>query len=402
MNPGSGTPAFGPLRAPVRVGVAGTGYIAAGLVHALDARDDMSVAAVLTRRDIGSLGAFPAAHLATNAPDAFFKRSDIVVECSGDPVHAADVVRAAFDAGLPVVTMNAEFHVTVGSWFEGRGVLSEAEGDQPGSLAALHEDAVAMGFRPLVYGNCKGFLNPDPDLETMRYWSDKLGIRLHQTVSFTDGTKIQIEQALAANGLGAGILCDGLTGQHTDDLEAAALDLASRARAHGGPVSDFVIAPGSGVAVFIAAAHDDIHREALGHFKLGPGPDYVLTRPFHLCYLEIPKTIIRLMSRGAPLLTNGRTPGVGVAAIAKRALDPGQTIARAIGSFHIRGEAVRLADHPHHLPIGLIQNATIIRAVAPGAFLTAEDVEIPASQARDMWRELSGAGQAAAVTRAAS
>lgn len=57
--------------------------------------------------------------------------SDVIVECSGDILHASNTVQAAHEAGLPVVTMGAEFHVTVGSYFCNSGILTEAEGDQP-------------------------------------------------------------------------------------------------------------------------------------------------------------------------------------------------------------------------------------------------------------------------------
>jgi predicted homoserine dehydrogenase-like protein len=82
---------------------------------------------------------------------------------------------------------------------------AEAEGDQPGSLAALHENVRLMGFRPLVLGNIKRFLDKNPAEAEMMHWSAKQRLSLHQTVSFTDGTKLQIEQVLVANGLGADI-----------------------------------------------------------------------------------------------------------------------------------------------------------------------------------------------------
>lgn len=370
----------------LRVGIVGTGYISRGLATLVAARSDMAVTSVLTRRNREALGDFPARDQVTGSPEAFFRNCDLVVECSGDPVHAADVVAAAFDRDVPVVTMNSEFHVTVGSWFVGRGVLSEADGDQPGSIASLAEDAVAMGFEPLVYGNSKGFLNHNPSAEAMHYWARKLGIRVGQTISFTDGTKLQIEQALVANGLGAGILCEGLLGPKTTDLEASAMDLADRARRSGGPISDYVIAPGSGVAVFLVVRHEAAHRQALAHFKVGAGPHHLLTKNYHLCYLEIPKTINRLMTSGEALLTNGRAPIVGVCAVAKRPLAPGQRIRCGIGSYAVRGEAVRIADRPDHVPIGLLRDATIRRPVEPGGVLTAEDVDLPPSRAVDIWR----------------
>ena len=118
--------------------------------------------------------------------DELVDHSDVVVECSGEVAHATLVVERAMLAGKPVVTMDAEFHVTVGSHFAQLGWLSEAEGDQPGCLAALNEEARDMGFVPLVYGNIKGFLNHHPERETMSYWSQRQGISQQQVTSCTN------------------------------------------------------------------------------------------------------------------------------------------------------------------------------------------------------------------------
>ena len=40
-----------------------------------------------------------------------------------------------------------------------------------------------MGFFPLVYGNIKGFLNYNPTMEDMKFWSKKNGISLNQVTS---------------------------------------------------------------------------------------------------------------------------------------------------------------------------------------------------------------------------
>jgi predicted homoserine dehydrogenase-like protein len=102
--------------------------------------------------------------------------------------------------------MNAEFHVTAGSYFHGRGLLSEAEGDQPGAFAAHNQFVIEMGFGPLLYCSLKGFLDHAPSREQMMYWSAKQGISLPMVTASTDGTKVQIEQALVANALEAAIL----------------------------------------------------------------------------------------------------------------------------------------------------------------------------------------------------
>lgn len=362
---------------PAAVGVVGTGFIARQLVRALRRTADLGVAAVLTRRSLPSVADFPAADRLTRSLDAFLDRSELVVECSGDPRHAADVVAAAFLRGLPVVTMNSEFHVTCGSYFVGKGYLTEAEGDQPGSLAALAEEAGAMGFRPLVYGNMKGFLDRDPAPDSMRYWAQRYGATVERVTSFTDGTKLQCEQALVANGLGASIAQPGLLGLAAGDRGEAQTELARRAMALGAPISDYIIHASLPPGIFIAASHDDAEQEALRAYKLGPGPVYVLERPFHLCALEIGKTIRRVLRGERPLLDNSAAPRIGVAAVAKRDLPAGHRIGCGIGGFDLRGEAVIAADSPGHLPIGVADGAVLARPVQAGCRLSWQDVELP-------------------------
>ena len=134
---------------------------------------------------------------------------------------AAKAPQAVFEAGVPVVTINAELQVTTGSYLCGKGFLTEAEGEQPGSLAALREEALQMGFQPLVYGNMKGYLNHNPSPEDMAYWSKRQGISIEQTTSFTDGTKVQIEQVVVGNGFGATITRRGLEGLASTDLNVS-------------------------------------------------------------------------------------------------------------------------------------------------------------------------------------
>src|SRR5665647_265011 len=164
-----------------RIGIIGTGYIAKGILMALDRTDDLEVVRVFTHSEPGRRTDYPRPALMTNSVDDLVGESDLVVVASGDPLRAVEPVEAAIGASLPVVTMDAELQVTVGSHFARRGYLSEAEGDQPGCLAALREEALAMGFSPLVYGNLKGFLNHHPTPDEMRYWSGVQGISLDKT-----------------------------------------------------------------------------------------------------------------------------------------------------------------------------------------------------------------------------
>lgn len=371
-----------------KIGLVGTGFIASGfarLVH--HHAQDLALSAVLTRRPVASIEGFPWNDRFTSSEQELLDKSDLIVECSGDVLHATRIIDMALRADKPVVTMNSEFHVTTGSYFANKGVLTEAEGDQPGSIAALREEAVMMGFKPLVYGNMKGFLNHHPTPEEMAYWAGKQGISVEQTTSFTDGTKIQIEQALVANGFGGTITRQGMEGPKASDVTKAAIELARTAAERGQAISDYVLAPGN-AGVFVVGTHDKSEWKALNYLKLGDGPYYVLIRPFHLCQYEIIKTVRRVLGGGGVLLNNSSQPTISIVGIAKTDLAVGTRIDRAIGGFQVRGEAARIADVKGHVPIGLIQNATVSRPVNAGQMLTFDDVDLPDSLAHTISRQL--------------
>ena len=371
-----------------KIGVIGTGFIGEGLVKLLDAHQEYFVTKILTRGSIENRNDFFLNKLLTNSVDELIECSELIVECSGDAIYATDMIAKILDANIPVVTMNSEFHVTTGSYFMDKGLVTEAEGDQPGALAVLHEEALTMGFEPLVYGNIKGFLNHNPTIEDMNYWSKKSGISLDMVTSFTDGTKIQIEQAFVANGLGATIAQDGLIGTVNDDMSRGGEELAKRAEKLNSAISDYQLSPKLPAGVFLVAKHNENQKDALRYYKMGEGPYYIIERPFHLCHLEIIKTIKRVLNGGGSLLDNSTNPTISVATIAKRNLDIGEKIQKGIGSFDVRGEAIKIKNSLNHVPIGLISNVTLKRKVAKGEMITFDDLEMPKTLALKAWKSI--------------
>jgi predicted homoserine dehydrogenase-like protein len=376
-----------PIDTPIRIGIVGTGFISRGFTFLLQQQTEYIASRVLTRRNVDSCNEFPRQDLLTQSLTELIEHSDIIVECSGDPIHAADVTDLAFSASLPVVTMNTEFHVTCGSYFVSKGLLTEAEGDQPGCLAALAEEAVSMGFKPLVYGNVKGFYNNNPTLKDMQFWSKKQGISLAMVTSATDGTKLQAEQVLVANGLNATIAQQGLLGFQSDNLEEDGLRLADIAKNKGRAISDYLISAKEETRVFIVAEHSEYQQASLEYLKLGKGPYYTLTKNRVLCHLEILKTVKRVISQKTPLLNNSGSPTISLCAIAKMDLPSGTHIAHAIGSFEIRGIAIKITDYPQHIPIGLLSDAVITKAVEKGEVICFNHIEIKPSLALKAWQE---------------
>lgn len=381
---------FGEPGRETRIGLIGTGYISRGLYKLLKGFPHLTVTSVLTRREVNRItqNEYPRPDLLTNSVNQVIENSDLIVECSGDVLHATDVIDCVMQARLPVVTMDAELHVTTGSYFVDKGYITEAEGDQPGSQAAEKEVAELMGFKPLVYGNVKGFLNRNPTKDDMIFWADKQSVTLDQVTSWTDGTKLQVEQTLVANGLGATIAQTGMVGPANIDLREAADILGERAAEIGQPISDYLLSGEAPPGVFIVATHEDNQQESLTMYKMGNGPYYLLVRPYHLAFFEIPKTISRVLEGKPPLLTNSSKPTVGVAAVAKRSVPAGTEIERGIGSFDVRGEAVKIIENPDHVPIGLLSGAVVKNEIEPGQVLTFADIDLPDSLAVKAWFEI--------------
>ncbi|WP_455661700.1 NAD(P)-dependent oxidoreductase [Pradoshia sp.] len=370
-----------------RVGIIGSGFIGKGLVKALNLMDDMEVIKVMTRTRIDGRSDFPYPDLLTNSIEDCIEHSDVIVECTGDVLFGTEMIARVMESGIPVLTMNTELQVTTGSYFAGKGFITEAEGDQPGCIAALRENALQMGFEPLVYGNIKGFLNPNPSPEDMYYWSKRNKISLEMVTSFTDGTKVEFEQTLVANAFQTKLMPNGIYGVASEDLNEGANALASEAERLGYPISDYVLSGKAPAGVFITAKHRDMEgqRDALHYMKFGEGPYYTLIMPFHLCHLEVVKTIRRVLEKKEVLLNNTSTPSYSMGAVAKKELAVGTRIKRGIGSFEVRGRALKIDDMPNHIPIGLMEQATIIRPVEAGEMLTFADVDIPDSLAYQAW-----------------
>lgn len=373
-----------------RVGISGSGFVARSVAAVLARTPDFAVTGVLTRRPVTlSAGHFPDGVL-TNARDALIERADIVFECSGDTAHAAEVLLAAGTAGRHLVTLSAEAQVTIGTELLHRGFsVTEAYGDQPGAQAELAEEARAIGFEPVAYVNFKGFHDPDPTPENMRFWSEKQASTLRAVTSYTDGGKLQIEQVLVANGLNAGIARLGMIGGAVDDLHD--LDhLAEAADALGRPVSDYIVHPKGPKGVVIVAtcplAELTPDYSVFAKVRTKGGRGYVLLKPHYFVHLEVPKTLRRMVAGRPPLITNGLRPTALIAAVAKRAIPAGSVIETALGGFELRGEAAPIAGHEDAVPITLLDGARTRRAIEPGAVIREADVEVPETLARALWR----------------
>lgn len=408
---------------PIRVGIVGAGFQGAAIVRQiLQSVKGMRVVA-LANRNIGpairaftDLGIEPAvcdnrsaieAMIAAGRPaatqDAIGLASadgvDVVVEVTGSVEYAAAVVLAAIEAGKHVVQMNAELDGTVGPILKAKAdaagvIYSFSDGDQPGVQMNLYRFVAGLGVKPVLCGNIKGLHDPYRNPETQRPFAEKWGQKPAMVASFADGTKISYEQAIVANGTGMKVARRGMIGPDFSGgdpyaplvpLEETVSAFAGHLRDGGPGLVDYVVGARPGPGVFVLGTHDDPRQQHfLNLYKLGAGPYYCFYTPYHLCHFEVPNSIARAALFGDPVLTPLGGPQVGVIAVAKKDLAPGDVITE-FGGFEAYGvaENSEVIEQEDLLPLGIALGCRLIRAVSKDQALTYADVELPAGRLVD-------------------
>ena len=395
---------------PIQVGLVGAGYMSLGLVNQIERYvPGMRVAAISNRSldravrcyhqagvtDVSSVADSEALErnvqsreysvcsdpaILCNAPSI-----DIIVEATGTIDFAAQVVLTAAQHRKPVVLLNAEVDATIGPILKYRAdqagiVLSQSDGDQPGVIMNQYRFVKGLGLNPLVCGNIKGFLDVHKNPADMKAYAEKVDQTPKMITSFTDGTKVNLEQASVANATGMGVAQRGMSAyrsnDHIDDLTTF-YDI-EQLRATGGVV-DYVVGPNPGPGIYVfAASDDDLAKKYLSYLKLGKGPLYSFYTPYHLCFFEVPNSIARVAHFHDPVMAPLGAPVVEVVAVAKQNLSAGDTL-DGIGGFSAYGECenASVCREENLLPIGLAEGVRLKRDVRQDQAITFDDIEIP-------------------------
>jgi predicted homoserine dehydrogenase-like protein len=153
-----------------------------------------------------------------------------------------------------------------------------------------------------------------------------------------------------------------------------------------GGIVDYVVGAEPGPGVFIIARQDDpIQRQLLNLYKLGAGPFYVFYTPYHLCHIEVPITVGRVVLFGDVTVAPQHGLRVEVITMAKTDLRPGDVL-DGFGGYRAYGlaENSAVAAREGLLPMGLAEHCRVVRPVAKDAALTWDDVEIPEGRFCDL------------------
>ena len=377
------------------VGVIGAGAMGRGVTFQAHITPGLSVAWV------SDLDIKAAASAAALAPGASHHQDglqqlrdcpvDVLVECTNSIGPAAEYCLAAFEQKTHVVLMNAEVDLALGPLLHheakraGVTITSDA-GDQHGVLASLISEAEMMGFDIVQAGNIKGFLDRYATPESIRLEAEKRKLSPSQCCAYTDGTKLHIEMAVLANALGYLPPIGGMTGPKASNVQQA-LSLFDFSNYGTTPRIDYLLGaePGGGVYLVVRPKASLPPDQAfyLNYYKLGPGPEYLLYRPYHLCHLETPKAIIAAAEGQAILTTSSKT--CDVYAYAKTDLPAGTPIRHAIGSAQCYGLVEPL--NSDRVPITLLENEAILkRPIAKDQELTWNDLSLAECPLTSLWK----------------
>lgn len=310
---------------------------------------------------------------------------EVVVEATGVPEVGAKV---AFDAILNhkhVVMLNVEADVTVGyilrRMADAAGVVyTVSAGDEPGATKELYDFAQAMGFRIVAAG--KGKNNPldrEATPDKLSAEAASKGMSAKMLTAFVDGTKTMVEMTALANATG---LVPDVRGMHGPVATVERLPEIFCLKSQGGildheGVVDYAlgsVAPG--VFVVVTTDQKAVIKD-LQYLKVGPGPNWVFYRPYHLANLETPLSAARAVLLGETTIATVHKPVAEAITIAKRDLKAGEKL-DGIGQYTIYGsiEKAEIAAKEKLLPIGLAEGAVLKTDVPKGEPITYDQVEL--------------------------
>jgi predicted homoserine dehydrogenase-like protein len=341
--------------------------------------------------------------LTTTDPLALLKslKIDALVECTNSIHEAFHFCRAAIAQKAHVILMNAEVDLVFGPLLahearrQGVVVTSDA-GDQHGVLATMADEIQLWGFRIVQAGNMKGFLYRHADADHARPWAEKQKGSVIQTVSYTDGSKMNIEQALIGNYLGLTPIKPGMEGPKISDIRDVldAFDFDKYGDQGRVDFTEGVAWPGGGVYI-VGHCDDDRQDFLLNYYKVtAKRPYYLFFRPYHLCHVETPRAIAQCYFESRAVIEPPSTRLNDVYAYAKKDLKPGDTIHHAIGGdevYSLVDECAR-AKARDHVPAYLLEaiggkTATVKKAIAKDQPLRLSDLEIPSTPYHELLAE---------------
>jgi predicted homoserine dehydrogenase-like protein len=402
---------------PVRIGMVGAGYMARGILLQIQtAMPGLRVVAVAARNVAQAESAYELASITpvragdniasieqaigrnqfvvTDDPMLLCRAGgvDAIVDATGDVEIGAHVAREAIRNGKHLILMNAEVDATIGPILKVHAdragvVYTYTDGDEPGVAMNLFRFVDSIGYKPVLMGQIKGFLDRYRNPDTQRAFAEQHGQKPAMVASFADGSKLAIESAIIGNATGFVPGKRGMYGHKTESVKDLLKLFTPKDFAKGGLV-DFVLGAEPHTGAFVMGYNDEpVKQSYMKYFKMGEGPLYMFYTPYHLPHLSLPHTVARAVLLNDATLAPIGAPVCDTVSTAKRDLKAGEML-DGMGGFTCYGliESYSVCEAAEYLPIAASVGCKLKRDIPKDAPISYKDVVLPKGRLCDELR----------------
>lgn len=318
---------------------------------------------------------------------------DAVIEATGHVEFGTQVCFEAIRNGKHVILLSAEIDASVGpilkTYADSAGVVySYTDGDEPGVGMNLYRFLDSMGYRPVLMGQLKGFLDRYRNPETQQGFAQRYGQNPSVLASFADGSKLALEAAIMGNATGFVPQIRGMKGYpcaHVNDMlaEFSADDFAKEG------LVEYALGAAPHTGAFVICHNDHpAKRHLMGYLKMGEGPLYMFYTPYHLPPWQIAHSVGRAVLFNDPTITPKGAPVCDSITYAKRDLKAGERL-DGMGGFTGYGlvERYSICRAENYLPMAISLDCVLKRDIAKDQPITYADVTLPAGRLCDRLRD---------------
>lgn len=318
---------------------------------------------------------------------------EAVIECTG---HVEFGTRVSFEAirnGKHVILLNAEVDASVGPmlkvYADRAGVVyTYTDGDEPGVAMNLCRLVDGMGYKPMLVGQLKGFLNRYRNPDTQKEFAAKYQQNPWVLSSFADGSKLALEAAIMGNATGFVPAVRGMHGYecaHVKDL----LTKYSVSDFEKGGIVDFVLGAEPHTGAFVICYNDHpAKRKLMGYLKMGDGPLHLFYTPYHLPPWQLPSSVARAVLFNDATITPLGAPVCDTIAYAKRDIKAGERL-DGMGGFTCYGlvDRYEVCRAENYLPMAISLDCRALVDISKDQPIRYSDVQLPPDRLCDRLRE---------------
>ena len=295
----------------------------------------------------------------------------------------------ALDHNQHLIMMNYEADLMYGSYLMTKArrnnlVYTVCDGDQPAVIKRIIEEVEFMGFKTVMAGNMKGFLNRYVTPLSIKEEAEKRDLDPKMCASYSDGSKLCIEMAVMANGIGGYTVIPGMLGPKMSNIHEI-FDHYDFHKIWNGedPMVDYVLGAKPSGGVFVIGYTDHPYQKSTLSWlppDMGPGPFYLFYRPYHLCHFEFAATVAEVVLNNRAVLKPDHGFKTNVYAYAKKDLKKGEML-DGLGGYGCYGLIENCSENKLKagLPICLAENVLLKRDIPRDGKIFLEDIDYNAN-----------------------